>query len=180
MLSNPLLVARMIRWASSFLAVVDLFGLSAACDGGISTFSLSLILLGIYAARILRKEESRIIGLGFDGRLFGLFGFWSGFNMPYVTSFCMFPVSAMLLYNLPICSCILSKFEWNFVTARTFFWLHFGYCLSDLISCERYRHSCRWYDGSWLFIFIEYLLKIIRSNLTLLCRVGSQTVFSFY
>ena len=97
--------------------------------------------------------------------------------MPYVTSFCMFPVSAMLLYNLPICSCILSKFEWNFVTARTFFWLQFGYCLSDLISCERYRHSCRWYDGSWLFIFIEYLLKIIRSNLTLLCRVRPFFLF---
>ena len=75
MLPNPLLVASMIRWASSFLAVVDLFGLSAACDGGISTFSLSLILLVIYVARILRKEESRIIDLGFDGGPFALFGF---------------------------------------------------------------------------------------------------------
>ena len=75
MLPNPLLVASMIRWASSFLAVVDLFGLSAACDGGISTFSLSLILLGIHAARILRKGESGIIGLRFDGGPFTLFGF---------------------------------------------------------------------------------------------------------
>ena len=42
----------------------------------------------------------------------------------------------------------------------TFVWLHFGCCFSDLISCERYRHSCRRYDCSWLVIFIERLLKM--------------------
>ena len=62
----------------------------------------------------------------------------------------------------------------------TFVWLHFGCCFSDLISCERYRHSCRRYDCSWLVIFIERLLKMFRNNLTFLCWVGVQTVFSFH
>ena len=87
---------------------VDLLRPEDACDGSISASSLSLILLVIHAARILRREESRIIGLRFDGRPFALFGFWSGFNMSYVTSFGMSPVSAMLLYILAIRSCILS------------------------------------------------------------------------
>ena len=124
----------------------------------------------------LRREESRIIGLRFDGGPFTLFGFWSGFNMPYV--------SAMLLYILPICSCILS--DVYLISSKGIssqpgrFWLHFGYCFSDLISYERYRHSCGWYDCFWLFIFIVSLFKTFHNNLTLLCRVGGQTVFSFY
>ena len=133
--------------------------------GGIYASSLSLILLVKHAAGILCREDSRIIGLRFDGIPFALFGFWSAFNMPFVTSFGMSPVSAMLLHILAISSCIL---------------LSGAYCFSDIINCERYRHSCRWYDCSWLFIFIESLFKIFRNNLTLLPWVGGQTVFSFY
>ena len=76
MLSNPLFLHNTIRWSDSFLAVVDQFGLKAACDGAISTFSLSFILLGIHAARILLMEESRIIGLRFDGAPFALLLKW--------------------------------------------------------------------------------------------------------
>ena len=85
--------------------------------------------------------------------------------MPFVTSFGMSPVSAMLLHILAISSCIL---------------LSGAYCFSDIINCERYRRSCRWYDCSWLFIFIEGFFKIFRNNLTLFPWVGGQTVFSFY
>ena len=55
-------------------SVVDLFCLKAACDGGISASSLSLILLVIHA-RVLCREESRIIGLRFDGGPFALLGY---------------------------------------------------------------------------------------------------------
>ena len=104
--------------------------------------------------------------------------------MPYVTSFGMFPVSAMLLYNLPICSCILSGAYFvgsNGISSqpRLFFWLHFGYCFSDLISCERYRHSYRWYDGSWLFIFIEHLFKMFRNNLICSAVLAVRPFFPF-
>ena len=89
MLSNALLMSSMTGRADSLLAVivlsmirlevktcsvVDLFGLQAACDGGISAYSLSLILLVMHATRILRREDSRIIGLRFSGT-FALFGF---------------------------------------------------------------------------------------------------------
>ena len=38
-------------------SVVDRFGLQAACDGGISVSILSLILLMMYAVRVLRRRE---------------------------------------------------------------------------------------------------------------------------
>ena len=98
----------MVSLEAKACSVVDLFGLQAACNGGISASSLSLILLVIHAGRILHREESRIIGLRFDGGPFVLFDFWIDFNVPYVTSFGMSPVSAMLLYILAICSFILS------------------------------------------------------------------------
>ena len=76
MLSNPLFLHSMIRRSDSFLAVVDLLGLKAACDGVISALSLSFILLGIHAVRILLREESRIIGLRFYGGPFALLLKW--------------------------------------------------------------------------------------------------------
>ena len=83
--------------------------------------------------------------------------------MPYVTSFCMFPVSAMLLYILPICSCILSGAYFissNGISSQpglflaSFWILFFGSHGMIVLG---------------LFIFIESLFK---SAIILLCSAG--------
>ena len=90
MQSNALLISSITRCADSILAlialsiislgvkicsVVDQCNLWAACDDGISAFSLSLNLFMVYTAGILGREERRIIFLRFDGGSFALSGF---------------------------------------------------------------------------------------------------------
>ena len=54
---------------------VNWIGLYAACNGDISGSSLFLILLIMHAARILRREDRRIIVFRFSGGYSALFGF---------------------------------------------------------------------------------------------------------
>ena len=65
------IVLSITSFVENTCSVVDLFALYAACDGGISASNRSLILLVMQAASILRNEESRMIGLRFEGGPFG-------------------------------------------------------------------------------------------------------------
>lgn len=69
------IVLSIINLEVKVCSIFDQFGLEAACNGGISAWSLSLILLMLQATKILWRQERRIISLKFNDGPFTLLGF---------------------------------------------------------------------------------------------------------
>ena len=140
------------------------------------------MLLIIHAARILWREEKRIIVLRFDGGAFTLFGLWRGFKIPCVISLGVSSVSVMVLYISAICSCMVSGAYFVSSTEisshlRLLFVFFFDYYFSDFICSKGYCHLCWWY-GSIDCLFLEKLFLRYSATI-LLCSVGLAVSSSF-
>ena len=70
-----MIVLSIINLEVKVCSIFDQFGLEAACNGGISAWSLSLILLMLQATKILWRQERKIISLKFNDEPFTLLGF---------------------------------------------------------------------------------------------------------
>ena len=177
-----MIVLSIINLEVKVCSIFDQFGLEAACNGGISAWSLSLILLMLQATKILWRQERKIISLKFNDEPFTLLGFWRGFKTPCVTCLGVSPVSSMVFYISVIHQCLVLGAHF---ICSTRIRLYSGVLLSFILainfwisSCsEGYCHLCCWYGSCRLHIFVESLSKIFCN--ILLSSVGLTVWLSF-